>query len=186
MTRKQTVIKNKRMKNIVKLGCTFLVGLFCTYNCTPDKKKEDAIPTFDWSDKVIAIPQNDSLTYGASYLSIYSQIYSYTEHTSLDLTATVSIRNTSETDSIYLLKANYHDTKGKAIQSYLSEPISLQAMETLEIVISEVDTKGGAGANFIFEWATEPHVSEPIFEAVMISTYGQQGLSFMTHGKRIK
>lgn len=55
-------------------------------------------------------------------------------------------------------------------------------METLEIVIAEVDKKGGTGANFIFEWAAKPITSSPIFEAVIISTYGQQGLSFMTHG----
>lgn len=158
----------------------------CIYNCAPDKKRQDSIPTFDWSDKVTSISQTDSLRYGTSYLSVYSQIYSYTEHTSLDLTATVSIRNTSETDSIYLVKANYYDTEGNAIQSYLKEPISLKAMETLEIVIAEVDKTGGTGANFIFEWATKSDISEPIFEAVMISTYGQQGLSFMTHGKRIE
>ncbi len=173
------------MKKIVQL-CTFLlVVLTCCYSCSPVKKNQESIPTFDWSDKVTSINQTDSLRYGTSYLSVYSQIYSYTEHTSLDLTATVSIRNTSETDSIYLLRANYYDTKGVAIESYLSQPISIKSMETLEIVIAEFDKKGGTGANFIFEWATKPNTSDPLFEAVMISTYGQQGLSFTTQGKRI-
>lgn len=59
-------------------------------------------------------------------------------------------------------------------------------MKTLEIVIAEFKKKGGTGANFIFEWATKPRTSEPIFEAVIITTYRQQGLSFMTHDKRIE
>lgn len=167
------------------MSALLLVVLTCCYSCSPVKKNQESIPTFDWSDKVTSINQTDSLRYGTSYLSVYSQIYSYTEHTSIDLTATVSIRNTSETDSIYLLRANYYDTKGVAIESYLSQPISIKTMETLEIVIAEFDKKGGTGANFIFEWATKPNTSDPLFEAVMISTYGQQGLSFTTQGKRI-
>lgn len=155
-------------------------------SCTTEKKEQLPIPTSDWSGKTTSLKLSDSLNYGKSYLSVYSQIYSYTEHTALDLTATVSIRNTSELDSIYLLKANYYDTGGNLIYSYVKEPILLNQMETLEIVIAEVDKKGGTGANFMFEWATSPKTSEPIFEAVMISTYGQQGLSFMTHGKRLR
>jgi hypothetical protein len=173
------------MNNKVQFNLIALLILICCSNCAPDKLIQDPIPTFDWSNKVTEISDADSLRHGTSYLSVYSQIYSYTEHISLDLTATVSIRNTSETDSIYLKKANYYDTAGNPIQSYLEAPIALKAMETLEIVIAEVDKKGGTGANFMFEWATKPNVSEPIFEAVMISTYGQQGLSFMTHGKRV-
>ncbi|MGB3150135.1 MAG: DUF3124 domain-containing protein, partial [Maribacter sp.] len=140
----------------------------------------------DWSDKIIVLPTKDSISYGKTYLSVYSQIYSFSEHTSLDLTATVSIRNTSENDTIYLLKADYFDTKGNPIHSYVQSPIAVGKMETLEIVIAESDKTGGTGANFIFNWAKKPNTSEPIFEAVMISTYGQQGLSFTTQGKHIE
>jgi len=62
----------------------------------------------------------------------------------------------------------------------------LQKMETLEIVIAELDKKGGTGGNLIFEWGKKKTTSPPLFEAVMIATYGQQGLSFTTQGKRIE
>lgn len=163
----------------------FVVGLL-SLNCTSEKKGQLPPPKLDWSRKTTSLPLPDSLTYGKSYLSVYSQIYSFTEHTALDLTATVSIRNTSELDAMYLLKAKYYDTEGNLIQSYVEEPIAVKPVETLEIVIAEVDKKGGTGGNFIFEWATLPSTSAPIFEAVMISTYGQQGLSFMTKGTYIK
>ena len=58
-------------------------------------------------------------------------------------------------------------------------------METVEIVIDENDKEGGTGANFHFDWRIKPLSNEPLFEAVMISSFGQ-GLSFTTQGKRIK
>ena len=58
-------------------------------------------------------------------------------------------------------------------------------METVEIVIDQDDNEGGTGANFIFDWKIKPDTNEPLFEAVMISTYGQQGLSFTTTGIRL-
>ncbi len=159
--------------------------LFSCNDTSMGREIEDPTPV-DWSNRRVTLPTQDSLTYGKSYLSVYSQIYSYNEHTSLDLTATVSIRNTSDKDSIYLLKANYFDTTGDPLHSYTNQPILLKPMETLEIVIAEFDRSGGTGANFIFDWAKKNNTSEPIFEAVMISTYGQQGLSFTTRGERIE
>lgn len=156
------------------------------YSCNSIEKETEELKAIDWSHKEVSLSKTDSLDYGKSYLSVYSQVYSYTEHTALDLTATVSIRNTSGSESIYLLKADYFDTHGNAIHSYVDKPISLDKMETLEIVIAEFDKKGGTGANFIFEWAKNNKTSSPIFEAVMISTYGQQGLSFTTQGKQIE
>ena len=161
-----------------------LIVLSC--NETSNQNEIETLAPIDWSNKITPLPVQDSLDYGKTYLSVYSQIYSYTAHTSLDLTATVSIRNTSEIDTIYLLKADYFDTHGNSIHSYVKNPIALNKTETLEIVIAESDKTGGTGANFIFDWAKKTSTSEPIFEAVMISTYGQQGLSFTTHGKRVK
>jgi len=59
-------------------------------------------------------------------------------------------------------------------------------METVEIVIDEKDQEGGTGANFLFDWSIKPNSHEPYFEGVMISTSGQQGLSFTTEGKRVE
>lgn len=150
------------------------------------KHEEEPLSNVDWSHKEVNLKSIDSLIYGKSYLSVYSQVYSYTEHTSLDLTATVSIRNTNSDAKSYLIRADYYDTHGKKLHSYVDAPIAVDELETLEIVIAEFDQKGGTGANFIFEWAVEPSTSKPIFEAIMISTYGQQGLSFISHGHQIE
>lgn len=177
---------SRALTRVFQVTLSTLIILLCCTGCSSNQKKEEPVPTFDWSNNRVPLPTTDSLENGKSYLSVYSQIYSYTEQTSIDLTATISMRNTSTTDSIYLIKADYYNTRGDATRSYMQEIIGLQPMETLEIVIAEFDKKGGTGANFVFEWAAKPNASEPLFEAVMISSYGQLGLSFTTVGKRIE
>ncbi|MDX6745833.1 DUF3124 domain-containing protein [Polaribacter sp. PL03] len=155
------------------------------FSCN-EKKEISSINRENWGKRTINISNKDSLEYGKSYLSIYSQIYSMSEHKKHNLTAMISLRNTSDLDSIYILKAEYFDTHGKSIRKYFDFPIFLAPMETTEIIIDEIDVSGGTGSNFIFEWKIPKNASEPLFEGVMTSTMGQQGLSFTTQAKRIK
>lgn len=140
----------------------------------------------NWSKRAIELSTKDSLEFGKSYLSVYSQIYSITEHKTHNLTSMISMRNTSESDTIFLLRAEYYDTYGKSVRKYFDSPIYLAPMETSEIIIDEVDISGGTGSNFIFEWKIPKNCPEPLFEGIMSSTKGQQGLSFTTQAKRIK
>ncbi len=96
------------------------------------------------------------------------------------------MRNTSETDTLYISRAAYFDTDGKLEKSYFEKPIFLAPMETVEIIIDEKDAGGGTGSNFIFDWHIAQGGSEPLFEAVMNSTYSQQGISFTTQGVRVE
>lgn len=140
----------------------------------------------NWSKRYIDISRKDSLEYGKSYLSIYSQIYSSSEHKTHNLTAMASMRNVSDKDTIYLLKAEYFDTHGVSIRTYFNKAIYLAPLETTEIIIDEIDVLGGTGSNFIIEWKTPKGCPEPLFEGVMNSTMGKQGLSFTTQAKRIE
>ncbi|MDG3582252.1 MULTISPECIES: DUF3124 domain-containing protein [Galbibacter] len=145
------------------------------------------IEMVNWESRNISLPANDSLwVNGQTYLSIYSQIYSYTQHGKHDLTTTVSLRNISSKDSIYITKADYHNEKGALIRSYVKKPVYIAPLETIEIVIAKDDNHGGSGGNFIFDWTVSKNTKAPYFEAVMISTAGQQGLSFTTQGIRVK
>lgn len=150
------------------------------------KKEMSSINPENWLKRSIDISKKDSLEYGKSYLSIYSQIYSNSEHKTHNLTAMASMRNTSDLDTIYILKAEYFDTHGKSIRTYFNSPIYLAPLQTIEIIIDEADTEGGTGSNFIIEWKTPKNCPEPLFEGVMNSTMGQQGLSFTTQSRRIK
>ena len=140
----------------------------------------------NWSKRSIDIDTKDSLESGKSYLSIYSEIYSMSEHITRNLTAMASIRNTSYKDTIFIEQAKYYDTHGTLVRSYLNHTIYLAPLETTVIVIDEIDETGGSGSNFLFSWKTKKNCPEPFFEAVMNSTIGQQGLSFTTTGRRIE
>lgn len=162
-----------------------LLLILSTQSCQ-EKKEVSSVDPVNWSKRMVDHPLNELLTHGTTYLSVYSQIYSQSEHRTHDLTVTVSMRNTTLADTVFIEKAEYFDTSGKSIRTYFDQPIFIAPMETVEIVIDEMDKEGGTGANFLFNWRIKPESNEPLFEGVMISTSGQQGLSFTTQGKRVK
>lgn len=158
-----------------------LVLISCEY-----QKETSSLNPENWEKRSVQLHSADSLNSGKTYLSVYSQIYGKNEHRTHDLTATISMRNTNSKDSVFIKSAEYFDTSGKLIRSYFNKPIYLAPMETVEIIIEEIDSEGGTGANFIFEWYKHQESNEPFFEGIMISTSGQQGLSFSTQGIRIE
>jgi hypothetical protein len=174
----------EQFMNIIK--ATGLIVIVLLINACGGKETDKyPIKQADWTSKKSNIENFDNYTRGKTYLPVYSHIYHVHEHRTFDLTITVSIRNVSEIDSVYILKADYYNTVGENIRQYIKSPIYIKPLETLEIIIAEQDIEGGSGANFLFDWATIKDKNPPLFEAVMISTYGQQGLSFSTRGVQI-
>lgn len=136
----------------------------------------------EWLSRKTPAVVTDSLKHHHVYLPVYAQIYSITENHITDLVATISIRNTDTKDSIYLNKIDYYNTSGQLIRHYISAPVFIKPSETVEIIIKNSDNAGGSGANFIFEWAAKVDTEKPLFESIMISTAGQQGISFTSRG----
>jgi hypothetical protein len=163
-----------------------LTGIAMIILSCEGKKEMSSINPVNWKKREVNREIKDSLETGSTYLSTYSQIYKLTQERTQDLTATVSIRNTNRRDTIYLERAEYFNTHGELIRKYFDHLIYIAPMETVEIVIDETDQEGGTGANFLFDWKVKKGTHEPLFEAVMISTLSQQGLSFTTVGKRIE
>lgn len=174
-------------KKHTKMNIKYLsvIILLLTLSCN-EKKEISSINPENWSKRTANLSAMDSLAYGKSYLSIYSQIHSMSEHKTHNLTAMVSLRNTSDSDTIYIFNAEYYDTHGKSVRKYFDKPIFLAPLETTEIIIDEIDITGGTGSNFIFEWKIPENCPEPLFEGIMNSTLDQQGLSFTTQSIRIK
>lgn len=170
--------------NFIKASVIFIIVLLFS-GCEPPKEMSSVNPV-NWQKRSYTQPFADSIQTGSTYLSVYSQIYSRSERSTIDLTATVSIRNINDQDTIYLTAAEYFNTQGERIRSYFEKPVYVAPLETIEIIIDQDDQEGGTGANFVFDWVLTPGSHEPYFESVMISTYGQQGLSFVTRGVRIK
>ncbi len=125
-------------------------------------------------------------TYGETvYVPVYSSIfYDDSSHT-YDLTATLSVRNVDTEKSIVLVRADYYNTNGDLLKSYIADGLRLKPFQTVHIVINESDKSGGTGANFVVQWVSRSTANSPIVEAVMISTRAQQGISFTTTGRVI-
>lgn len=139
-------------------------------------------------NQLTSILNRDSLGYKDTvYIPIYSDIYSETKAVKFNLTATLSIRNTSLYDTLYLDGIDYYDSAGDLVRAYLDtdQTLALNPMQSIEYVIEENDVAGGTGANFIIQWAATSDQIKPVFQGVMISTNGQQGISFLTEGVSI-
>jgi hypothetical protein len=120
------------------------------------------------------------------YVPVYSHIYIRDQSRTINLTATLSIRNTDLQNPIRITSARYYGTNGALVREYVKEPLRLAPMASTDFVVAEEDTSGGSGANFIVEWGAGVEVTEPVVEAVMIGTASQQGISFISAGRVLK
>lgn len=141
--------------------------------------EEDSYHTLDWDSRMVEVLP-DSLITGSSYLSVYSEIYSNTEARTVSLTATISIRNINDIDTLYIQRADLFDSNGNKVYSFTDRPVQVLPLETLELIVDQTNHQGGSGGNMIFDWSIHKGSIEPHFEAVMISTSGQQGIAFRT------
>jgi len=120
------------------------------------------------------------------YVPVYSNIYSAPKKIPFNLSATLSIRNTDMANTITVVSADYHDTRGKLVKRYYLKPLTLGPLESTDIYIPEEDTSGGIGANFIVTWSAQSEVNAPIVEAVMIGMKSGQGISFVSPSREIR
>ena len=120
------------------------------------------------------------------YVPIYSHIYSGLKGNPFSLAATLSIRNTDPGHPITLVSVKFYDTDGKLVKEYLENPVELKAMASTRYILTESDTGGGSGANFLVKWTSKTRVNPPLIEGVMIGTRSGQGISFVSRGQVIK
>ena len=160
--------------------------------CNPQVKTTDGIADEMGSGAKIGA-FTDSLSfaeYGSMhklvYVPTYSHIYVRDGSREFDLTATLSVRNTDPEHGIRILSVRYSDSNGNIVRDFLGGPTLLGPLSSRPFVIEENDRTGGVGANFIVEWRSDTLVSDPIIEAVMISTASSQGISFLSRGKVVR
>ncbi len=119
------------------------------------------------------------------YVPIYSDIYIDAQYQKSLLAATLSIRNTSYRDSLFISKIDYFNTDGELVRNYIDKTISLPPMGTVNYVIEKDDDSGGPGANFIVVINAKNHKVRPLVQAVMVGQNGNKGFAFSTDGYSI-
>lgn len=112
------------------------------------------------------------------YVPAYSEIYYGDQAHTLNLSATLSIRNADRRRPLRLLRVDYVDSKGKTVRSLTGSPRDLAPLESVNFAIAESDRSGGMSPSFIVDWDAGEAIAPPVVEAIMISTRSNQGISF--------
>lgn len=149
---------------------------------TPQAARRPTAPPADST----GAPLDSAAVWQVVYVPVYSHIYYGDHRLPIDLTVTLSVRNTDARRPIRLSSVRYYDTAGSLVETYVEQPVRLGPLATAEYVVVGTDARGGSGASFLVEWAAGEPVREPVVEAVMISTAGTQGLSFVSAGRVVE
>lgn len=163
------------------MKCIVIVAVLCFISCQADDDQKIHLPS-----QVYHYSKIDTTRFAVKqnvYVPIYSHIYAHTGIQMINLTATLSIRNISYADNFYITDVIYYGSQGEVLKEYLDSAILLKPMTSVEFVVQESDSKGGAGANFVVKWGAEVSNTEPLIQAVMTGT--TTGISFVTNGVNI-
>lgn len=161
---------------------SFILVTGCSESKT-EKRKKRSHPNHIYNYVDI---DKGSLNYLESdYVPVYSDIYFQDGTRMFKLTTTVSFRNTSLIDSVFILSARYYDSYGKRLTEFVDSTLLLSPLESIEFVVEEIENSGGPGANFIVDWGANHYSNQLLIQSIMIGTYGQQGVSFLSEAKVI-
>jgi hypothetical protein len=169
---------------IIRNTLLFVISLLLFSSCSQSNPNinEQGKDQFKQRKVQESIDESEMSFHDVIYVPIYSDIYLDVTNQNNLLAATLSIRNTSFTDSLYIQKIDYYDTEGQKVRSYLDTPIVISEMATVNYVIEREDSSGGPGANFIIELSGKSNDLKPIIQAIMIGEIGNKGFSFSTDG----
>jgi hypothetical protein len=96
------------------------------------------------------------------------------------VSALVSIRNTSLKSSIRVTSAKYFSTDGKLLKQYVGAPKTIGPMGTYELFVEKQEAKGGSGANFVIQWEAGAPTNPPVVEAIHADIRGHSTFTFVT------
>jgi len=120
------------------------------------------------------------------YVPIYSEVPYGDKGLTVNLSATVSVRNTDVARAIRLRRVDYHGSSGALLRSYLKQPQTLTPLATANFFVAESDRSGGSSASFLVEWDSESPVSPPLVEAVMVNLTYNTGVAFSSPARVIE
>ena len=115
------------MKNLL-IGGIFVVLL----SCNNDKNQLETTKRLYPSHNYTFVNETaDMVNYlETDYVPVYSDIYHMDGTKRFLLTSTLSIRNISLSDSVYVFRADYHDSYGVLLRSYVDSTIMLKPLES--------------------------------------------------------
>lgn len=125
-----------------------------------------------------AAARGDAVRGQLLYVPVYSEVPFGNRGFTLNLTATLSIRNTDRAGALTVKRVDYFSAAGTLLHAYLKHPERLGPMASMERIVQESDRSGGISASFLVEWESENPVSAPLVEAIMVNSTVNQGVAF--------
>ena len=179
--------KIKLLPSFLVICLVFLAGCTPLQKAQINSKQTNSPASTQISSQEVKLDETLKIATGQTiYVPIYSEIYFFNRTRTLQLAATLSVRNTDSENPIIITSVRYYDSDGNLVKDHLESPLRLAPLASIEFIVDQNDQTGGSGANFIVEWVAETEVFEPILEAVMVSTTSQQGISFLSKGRVIE
>lgn len=160
-----------------------LVVLFASCK-TPENQNENTTESRH-IEKIAENKNLDSLTTNLVYVPAYSQVYSMNttkKGALVDLSVTLSLRNTDFNNSVIIKSIKYYNNNGTLLKDFIEHPMELSAMGSENYFIPANDKSGGIGANFVVEWTSESQITPPYIEALMLGGLGNYGYSWSSVG----
>lgn len=136
------------------------------------------------SSGTIPVPAEKLAHRGRSFIPLHSTVIAESGRTRLNFSGTLSIHNTSASDVLVVEAIDYYSDAGERVQRVISEPVALRPLASLQVVVPQRDLRGGTGASFLVDWQTA-NGYEPAIEAVMITSLGTAGFSFVSQARSV-
>lgn len=173
------------LKHIIAAVCA-LVALIMSLGCRSDEDGASREAS-DLAGAVDTVEATERAVVGELvYVPAYSHVFHQDGSREMNLTTTLSIRNTDPDHPITITGVRYFNSGGSLIRNYLEQPLQLAPLASRAFVVEERDKAGGVGANFTVQWQAGVQVARPIIEAVMITTASTQGISFVSRGQAVR
>ena len=120
------------------------------------------------------------------YVAAYCKVYYGLKGQSFPLVTTLLFHNTDPENPLEITSASYYNHEGALVAECLEQPVKLAPLGAWEYLVKKPVETGSSGSCFVVRWQSQAKISPPIVESVMISSTGQQGISFSSTGRVIK
>ena len=120
---------------------------------------------------------------GSVHVPLYSGLYVGGERSLKNLSATLSLRNTSADQTLVITSVAYFNEDGEAVAELFDVPHGLAPMATAKFYIDQSRSQGGPAAVVVARWAAETSIAAPLIEAVILGHYGAKSISFISRGE---
>lgn len=169
----------KNLSRVVVVGIVVLGGILGGCSGSPQSGQvAQGFPTLSPTEIVDLHIVTGQLVFVPAYASIIS-----VTGPPLELSVTLAIHNADPNNVIIVKSVRYYDTDGNLVRDFVESPTLLKPLATTGFVIPASEGVGGWGANFLVEWGAEKPVYEPVIEAIMVSSRGTEGVSFISEGR---